>query len=115
MGTQPSKKIPKRNTKIQSRKIQAELDKCKNEEDYKKVAATISKATQDVSPNYLVGILAAGIAAYSTKTQSEEIISKVSGDSIIKIPKNIKESLTVEQKRSIREAIYDTMIKRGEN
>ncbi len=115
MGTQPSRKGAKRNTKIQVRKIQPDLDNCINKGDYKQAAAIISKAAQSKDSNYLVGILSAGIAAYKTKAQSEEIIKKASGDAVTKIPKNIKQNLTLPKKDSIRQAIYDTLIERSEN
>lgn len=115
MGTQPSRKLAKRGTKIRTKKFQKDLDTSIKKGDYKKAATTISKAVRKSGgSNYLAGILAAGISAYGTKKPSEKTAKKVSGDAVTKIPKNIKRNLTLAGKDSIRLAVYNTLTKRSE-
>ena len=112
MGTQPNKKLAKRGTKIRSKEFQNDFNNSINKEEYEKAATIISKAVRkNRGSNYIVGILAAGIAALETKKPSEEIAKKVSGDAVTKIPKNIKNNLTLAEKDSIRLAVYNTLTK----
>ena len=114
MGTQPTRKQAKRDIRISRKKIQPELDKCLDKNDYKKAMAIISETAQKSEPNFLVSVLAAGLASYDAKPQSEENLKKISSDSVTKIPESVRENLTQPGRETIRRAVYDTLIKGGE-
>ncbi len=117
MGTQPSRKLTRRGTKVRTRKFKKELDSHISKGDYKKAAYTVSKAVRESGgSDYITGILAAGISAYrSPKTTTEQSIKKISGNAVSKIPSDIKKNLTLAGKDSIRQALYNTLSDRGEN
>ena len=114
MGTQPSRKQTKRGRK-QTRQFKDDLSKHIGRGDYKKAAFTVSNASSvSKNSNYITGILSAGLSAYKTsKTSNEQVIKKVSGNSVSQISSRIKKNLDLADKDSIRQALYDTLANRG--
>lgn len=114
MGTQPNRKLAKRGPHIRSRKLRNDLRNAIDKNDYKKASSHITKAVRKSGgASYISGILAAGAIAYAAaKIAKEPSIKKISGDSVTKLPKDLKQNLTLAGRDSIRFALYNTLSKR---
>lgn len=114
MGSQPNRKLAKRGPRIRSRKLRNDLRNAIDKNDYKKASSHITKAVRKSGgKSYISGILAAGVIAYAEyKTSKESSIKKISGDAVTKLPKDLKQNLTLAGRDSIRFALYNTLSKR---
>ena len=114
MGTQPNRKLAKRGSKIRSRALRNNLKNTVNSGDYQKASSYITKAVRKSGgANFLSGALAAGIIAYAeAKTRKSASSRNIAGNAISKIPKDLRNNLTLAGKDSIRSALTDTLSKR---
>ena len=115
MGTQPNRKLAKRGSKIRSRALRNSVKSSIDQQNYKKAASDITKAVRKSGgASFLNGILAAGVIAYAaSKEYRHRSPDKISGQAITKLPKNIKQDLTIAGKDSIRFALKNTLSKRS--
>ncbi|MCV0392009.1 MAG: hypothetical protein K5790_01805 [Nitrosopumilus sp.] len=114
MGTQPNRKLAKRGSNIRSWKLRNNVKKEIDKDDYKKASGHITKAVRKSGgSSYLAGVLVAGIIAYkeSKKTPTASG-TRISGEAISKLPKNISKQITLAGRDSIRSALSETLSKR---
>ena len=114
MGTQPNRKLAKRGSKIRSSKLQKSVKSSVDKQDYKKASADITNAVRKSGgASFLNAMLAAGVIAYIDSKKSQESPDKISGQAVTKLPKDIKQNLTISGKDSIRLALKNTLSKRS--
>ena len=110
MGTQPNRKLAKRGSNIRSRELRKSVKTAVDQQNYKEASASVTKAVRKSGgASFLNGILAAGLFAYTDSMKSQESPDKIAGQAITKLPKNIKQNLTIAGKESIRFALKNTL------